>query len=203
VVNELLQNDVRNIWQDQKVEAVQLSVQEIRQRAGHFAKQTGRRNLREYIGVVFAVLVFGFYILWFPNFTVRLGASLTIAGALYVAYQLHRRGSTRNLPENCGSESCLDFHRRELERQRDALRSIWSWYLGPLIPGPMVLIIGGGFAKRPPWHGRAWIGAVVSAVLFSLVFLAIARFNRIAARRLQRQIDDLEECSKAKVRDAW
>ncbi|MBZ5695232.1 MAG: hypothetical protein LAN36_07710 [Acidobacteriia bacterium] len=195
MANELSPNDMRDVWQNQKAEGVQISLEEIRRRAGKFYKQVSRRNLREYIAVVFVVLAFGFYIFHFHSVVVRLGSSLVIVGTLYVAYQLHRRGSARALPEDCGFECCLDFHRRELERQRDALRSIWSWYLGPLVPGLAVLIIGGEFAK-PPGIPHHWLGFAVSVTFCTLVFVGIGGLNRWAARRLQRQIDDLKAAAE-------
>lgn len=170
-----------------------MSLEDIRLRGRTLHRKVRRRNLSEYVATVLVVLTFGFYIFRFPGPVTRLGSGLVIAGVLYMAWQLHRRGSAGRLPEECGFESCLDFHRKELERQRDALRSVWSWYLGPLIPGLAVFILGGLFAKNPRGgHIHVWIGSLISLVVCSLVFFFIGRLNQIAARSLQRQIDELD-----------
>jgi purine-cytosine permease-like protein len=191
MANELSPDDMRNVWQSQKPEGVQISLEEIRRTAGRFYKTISRRNRREYIAVVFVVLGYGFYTFHYRDFLMRLGSILTIAGALYVAYQLHRKGSARTLPQDCGFECCVDFHRRELERQRDALRAIWSWYLGPLVPGLAVFTIGQELAKPPRHPQHHWIGFAVYVTILILVFVGIWWLNRMAVRFLQKQIDEL------------
>lgn len=197
MANELPQDDMRNVWQKQETEGVQMSLVEIQQKAGRLYRQIHRRNLREYVAVVVVVLGFGFYIYHFHSVVVRVGSSLVIAGGLYVAYQLHRRASARALPEDCGFECCLDFHRRELERQRDALRAIWSWYLAPMIPGLLVFLIGTTFPRKPPGIGVLyWLPFVVGVTICTLVFIWIGKRNRGAARRLQKRIDELNAAAR-------
>jgi purine-cytosine permease-like protein len=191
MANELLPDDVRNVWQSQKAEDLQLSLEEIRKKARKFHGQIGRRNLREYIAVVVVVLGYGFYVFHYHDFLMRLGSILTITGALYVAYQLHRKGSAKTLPEDCGFECCVDFHRRELERQRDALRSVWWWYLGPLVPGLAVFTIGQELAKPPRHPQHHWIGFAVYVAILVLIFVGVWWLNQMAVRFLQKQIDEL------------
>ncbi|MBM3738862.1 MAG: hypothetical protein FJW39_24060 [Acidobacteria bacterium] len=50
------------------------------------------------------------------------------------------------VPADLALKLGIDFHRAELERQRDLLQGIWSWYPLPLVPGMVVLNIG--FAQR-------------------------------------------------------
>ncbi|HTU43672.1 MAG TPA: sigma-70 family RNA polymerase sigma factor [Bryobacteraceae bacterium] len=195
MTNEVPPNDMRNVWQNQPMESTRMSVEELRHKAGKFQKRIQLRNLREYIAVLFVVVGFGFYLKWFPSVAMRVGSGLTIAAALYVAYQLHRIGSAETLPEDCGFECCIDFHRRELERQRDLLRRIWWWYLGPFVPGMLVFLVGLQVAREPrfPHHG---IPFVVDLAFCALVFVLIGRLNQRTAHRLQRQIDDLHAMAK-------
>jgi hypothetical protein len=89
-----------------------------------------------------------------------------------------------------GLASGLDFFRRELERQRDLVGSVWSWYLGPLIPGWVVLMVA--LARINPGHLRHFGLTFAAFNLFAaLVFVLIWRLNLWAARRLQRRIDEL------------
>ena len=195
MTNEPPPNDMRSLWQDQRTEPVKMSLAEIRKKAQKFQHRIRWRNLREYGAAVFVVAVFGFYIWHFHNLFHRIGSGLVIAGTLYVVFQLYKRGSAKTMPADMALITCLDFHRRELERQRDLLRGIWWWYLGPLIPGLIVFTLGGATAN-PNHPLRAWTLAASSAALGALVFFLIGALNQKCARKLQRQIDELDIVEK-------
>jgi hypothetical protein len=187
--------DVKNLWQSQEVEGTNMPLEEIRRKAGKFQRRINLRNLREYVAAAIVAGIFALYVKWFPNFLMRAGSVLTIFAALYISYQIYRKGSANVLPQDCDFDCCIDFHRRELERQRDLLRRIWRWYLGPFIPGMLLFFLGTQFAAHPPFphHGLsfAWELAVAAIVL-----VLIAKLNERAANRLQRQIDNLETLAK-------
>ncbi len=85
----------------------------------------------------------------------------------------------------------------ELDHQRDALRCVWSWYLGPMIPGLAVLVIGGELARKPPGLPQHhWIAFGVSVTIISLVFAGAGKLNQRAARRLQKRIEELDAAAK-------
>ena len=100
--------------------------------------------------------------------------------------QPQKPAAPRALPANLGS-SCLDFHRRELERQRDALRGFWSLVLPPFLPGGLVLIISLALQPGP----KGLIRALIVTAFFASLFTFFAKLNQRAARRLQRKIDEL------------
>ena len=52
-----------------------------------------------------------------PRLSVRIGDALAIAGIVFIVWQLHARGAAKPL-------TALAFHRRQLEQQRDSLRSV-------------------------------------------------------------------------------
>lgn len=190
MANELPPDDLGEVWRTQSVEHTQMTLNEIREKARKLKRTTLFRNLREYVAILIVVAFFGSSMGKYPPL-MRAGAGLCIAGMLYVAYQLHRRGSAKTMAADLAPASCLDFHRRELERQRDLLRGIWSWYLGPMIPGLALIAVAAGMAN--PGHlKRVWVfeGAYSAAV--ALAFYFVARLNRRAAQRLQRQIDELD-----------
>src|SRR5215475_15030257 len=60
---------------------------------------------------------------------------------LLMLYQLRKRASPRTLPADLGLTSCIEFHRRELRRQRDARESIWRWYIALFVPSFFVFTI--------------------------------------------------------------
>jgi hypothetical protein len=167
-----------------------MSVDEIRHQAGKFRKKIYWRNAREYVAALVVVVFFGFEFWRTSDALTRVGFGLMIAGMLYLIWHLHRKGSARSLPAEMGLASGLEFFRRELERQRDLVRSVWSWYLGPLIPSFVVLTVA--FARTNPGHLRH-IGRSLAAFDFvaALAFVFVWRLNQRAARRLQSRIDEL------------
>ncbi len=177
--------DLRSLWQGQEVEQVILTVEEVRSRAARFERRIHSRNVREYIAGVVVIALF----------TLQLGrahgwratpAVLTILGTIYVMFQLHRRASARPLPADVGLRGSIEFHRVELERQRDALHAVWRWYLHPFVPGLAAVLVVTGID-----HGvnARLIGVGVLSVL---MFAGIWALNAMGARKLDRKIQELK-----------
>jgi hypothetical protein len=82
----------------------------------------------------------------------------------------------------------VQFFRGELERQRDAIKNVWPWYLAPMVPGYVMLTIA--YAVSFPRPVR-WIGAGAFDLFVVLLFIGIWKVNMRAARCLQRSIDEL------------
>jgi len=116
-------------------------------------------------------------------------------------YQLHKKGAARTVPAEMAFRTCLDFHRQQLERQRDLLRGVWTWYLLPFVPGIAVFLIGlfrwTMTLPHAPAHARVIIITfALTAAACALVFFAIGKLNQWAAQKLQREIDALNEMEK-------
>jgi hypothetical protein len=182
--NEPQPDDIRNVWQNQPVENTPMPLEEIRLKARQFEKRIRRRNLREYIAGGVVIVVFTIYLFVFKNPTARLGCALTLAGTCFVMWQIYRRGTPGTLPADLTLTACLEFRRRELVRQRDLLRSVWLWYIGPFVPG--FIVFGAGVRPR---HGPAsWWNALPFLSILGMVLWA----NYRAAERLNRQILEIE-----------
>ncbi len=195
MTNESGSNDMKNLWQSQPTEPPRIRPEQLRKNMHKFERRIFWRNLREYAGGLVVIAIFGYYEWRFNALLVRFGSGMIIAGTLYVMYQLHRRASKRPAPVELGSSTCIDFHRKSLERQRDALRTVWSWYLLPFVPGLSVLAIGSIASQRAAHPGN--VGQLVISILASqgiipAVFFAIWKLNRRAAEKLQTQIDELD-----------
>jgi len=175
----------RTIWQSQPPEPASVSLAELRGRARSLQATVWWRNLREYAAGALVAASFAYYLWRFRTPLVRGGALLSIAGALYVVYQLHVHGAARSVPAEMALNTCLAFHRRELERQRDLLRGVWRWYLLPL-----ALFLAGLAVEQ--LAGR-WAFAAAVAVVCAVGFFLVGRINDAAARSLQRQIDVLRD----------
>ncbi|MDR3774233.1 MAG: hypothetical protein P4L26_12840 [Terracidiphilus sp.] len=169
-----------------------MSVAEVQASAGKFQRRIQGRNAREYVASVVMVAFFGFEFWRAGDLLVRIGFALMIAGICFLAWQLHARASWSPLPGDVGLSSYVEYKRRELERQRDALNSVWRWYLGPLIPGMAMLLVA--FFRANPGHLKHPSFIVVpEAIFFAAISFGIARLNSNAARKLQKEIDELDE----------
>ena len=193
--NEPSPNDIRKLWHDQGEEPVKMSLDEIRRKAQGHRRKILRRNGREYVAAAFVVAIFGYYIGHFHEWFMRVGSGLVIAGAVYVVFQLHTRGSAANAPADLGLTTGLDFYRNELKRQHALLNSVWRWYLGPFVPGLAVITLGAAITN-PARSPYAWVFAGSYAVVVALAFWLVARLNQRCAGRLQRQIDELNAAEK-------
>ncbi|HYW47777.1 MAG TPA: hypothetical protein VE959_33220 [Bryobacteraceae bacterium] len=193
--NEPPKNDLQSLWRSQSAEPVNMSLEEIRKKARRYQRKIWRRNAREYLAAAAVAAVMTFQAVSAGDPLRRVGAALCVAAMLYVAYHLHRGGSARAVPEDLALTSCLEFHRRELERQRDLLRSVWRWYLGPMIPGMAVIGLA-GLVANPSRMAHPKLFVARYGVVVALVFFGVGRLNRRHAGRLQRQIDALDRLGR-------
>src|SRR5262249_48225971 len=178
--------NVTEIWREQPVEGIKMSVEEIRKRSAKFENKIKWRNVREYVaGAVAAGFLVSFIAKSHDGFF-QLSCSLMIAGLGYMAFQLPPRTSPRSMPAELGAPSSLQFHRTELERQLDFIRHIWRWYLGPLIPG----LVAFSLATMTGDHHHFLRIALVNSFL-ALCVILVWRLNVYAARCLQARIDEL------------
>jgi hypothetical protein len=172
-----------------------MSIEQIRASANTFQRRIHWRNIREYVAAI-AVLIFSCFEVWHAGVLLaRIGFGLIAAGTSYLIWHLLSEGSWRPLPADAGLSSCIDFQRRQLVQQRDLTSSVWRWYLGPLMPGMAVLLLG--FYRANPGHlPHPALVVLPEAIFFAVICVAVAKLNQNAARRLQRQIDELDEASR-------
>lgn len=199
MTNDSASENLRSVWQGQTTEAIQLAPEMLDRKLRRLQRGISRRNVREYCAVVFVVAAFAYYEWKFPTILLRIGSGLVIGGALFTAYELHRRASARQAPVDMARNTCLDYYISELVRQRDALRAVWVWYLLPFVPGLCVFLFGlTRFTVAGAQSAFHPISRQVAAVFFAgcaafvgLVFFAVFKINQWAATKLQSQIDEL------------
>lgn len=179
-------DDIKALWREQTTESHPMTLERIHARG--FQSRIRRRNLVEYVASAIVVAAFSGYVVFLPSPILKLASAMTVVGCLVVVWQLHRRGSARALPPGASGQSSLAFHRAELVRQRDALRTVWLWYLAPFAPG-MVLFNVGLLLRQP---GPPLAQRLVLPAMMLAVFVGIWLLNLKGARRLQREIDDLD-----------
>jgi hypothetical protein len=175
---------IRELWQSLEEESQPMPVEELRRRAAAFETRIRRRNWGEYGSSIFV----GACCLWIlyagMPWHVRAGAVLILVGVAAVCLNLYRKGAAP--PAADAATASRDWYRKELERQRDLLRGVWKWYLGPLIPGLAMWFAGGLWD-----HPEQWRRALVSCGFAAVLFAGIGELNARTARKLDKEIASL------------
>jgi len=188
------ERELKASWKNQPGITLTVPIETLRRGVTGFQRRIKWRNGLEYLGCVVVIAIFASYIANFPHPLMRTGSVLVILATIFVARQIHVRGSSASLPADLGARPWLDFHCAQLERQRAALHSVWLWYVAPFVPGVVVfrwgveteLAAGGPFA-RGPWANLS----------IAVVFVAVIALNRYVAGKLQQRLDQLRsaECT--------
>ena len=177
-------DDLREIWQKQELEPMTITVDQVRQCAGTLRRRVARRNVLEYVAGGLAAASF-LPMLWRNHGWELVPPVLIIAGMAWMLYQLHKRAAAPAGFIDSGVQASLALLRRQLERQRDALRSVWTWYLLPLVPGIAALMIEVAWKRGISWR---YVGAVA---FVACGFAAVSALNSRAARRLDGRIEEI------------
>ena len=173
------------------LEAPMSNLSDVFSRTQALMKKIRRRTLVGYAVCFIVIVTFGSFILIFPNTLARIGSGLTVAAALYMAYQLYERRN-RKPPSGTGLSACTAFYRKELERQRDFHRGIWFWSrLVFMVPGYVLFIVGAAMAH--PELAREYAVITICYILLGIVAVPL---NQRLSRTYQRQIDELDALPK-------
>lgn len=188
-----IHNNVRLAWQSQTEKPLLFSPEQLERRAHRLETKVRLRNFGEYSAAVPIVIASSYFFIEFHTLLLRMGAVLIATGVAYVIWQLVRHGSATTLPSEALFASSLDFLIRQLKRQRDLLRGIWSWYLLPLLPGLTVFLFG--LSKLPSSSGSGFALSESTILRMTVAcvigFALVGAINGAAARRLQREIEFL------------
>jgi len=183
--------DPQTLWQSQPTEHDPMTLAEIHRRSHAFEAKVRRRNLIEYVACGLVIAGFTPVLFARASWMMQAGAGLAIAATIFVGWQLHVRASAGRTP--AVGDALVDFHRQELIRQRDALRSVGLWYLAPFVPGMTLVMMGRWFQAHAAHRALALdhMLILVTSGVTVLVFLGIWLLNLYGAKRLQQRIDDL------------
>ena len=188
------QDPLRDLWATDQGEKFTMSIADLTARSDRFRSKIKRRNMTEYFAAALVVGIFGWLALNIPVLSVRIGAGLIILAAIYISWQLNKLASVD--AGGSPADNLASTHRRELVRQRDALRSVWRWYLMPFVPGIVVFVLGTTIeagATVPLWAVVA--SSVVSLGFVGAIFAGVWALNAYAARKLDEQIKALDSVS--------
>ena len=186
--DELGPDDMEDLWRNQHYEPPGLgnSAADMREKA-----QKLEANMRRGFRGIAALMIFGAagyasFLYFFPSLIHRIGASLTLAGYLFCAYQLYNRARLGRVPPGVVLTTGARY-RAELGRQRDFSLNAWRTFLLPFVPGPTVFMM----AFLVPDLGVVKAVAMTTALIVSPFVLAVPLMRR-KARMLQQEIDELD-----------
>jgi len=185
---------VRDLWASQPITPLRPSPEELDRRAHRLDRRVRLRNALEYGAGAIPILVFGAMAIAHVEPLMRLASVAIVLGVIVVMVGLHRRAGASRAED--WAAPILDHHRAQLVRQRDALASVWRWYLAPLVPGLALLFAGVWRMVYENAGAAAATARIAPPVLIALVFFAgIHWLNRLGARRLSREIAALDRQS--------
>ena len=183
--------DPRKIWAADDAHLPPLSPAALRSRSDALHRHVQRRNLREYLATAVVVPLFGWIGWTNGDALMRIACAVLIAGVALVVWNLSRRGA-HAMPEALAIPA-LAFHRDQLVRQRNALRNVWRWYLAPFVPGMALFLAATWQTMRAHQSAAtALVAFVPTAAIVAAAFVGIHIINRKAARRLDREIAELD-----------
>lgn len=181
-------------WTDAAHDSTFADPAEIKERTAGFTKTIRRRNMIEYAAggiVLVPAALASVAAAWTGEYAFALALGTLAAGIVIVLRNLHRRaGNLERRPE----EPCVVHLRHQYRRQYEALRSVPAWYIGPLVPGFLLLY---GTVTWKSAEALGWRAALEGMALPVLATLAggafIVLLNRWAARGIRRKLDALDE----------
>jgi hypothetical protein len=193
MTDETRPDDAKKLWQNQPLEGMTVSLEEVRERIETLGKKVRRRNLIGGSACLIVLMSSACFFVIFPNAIQRIGSVLTVIGAGYLMYQLvlgklHKQGVAVLGRQ---TEASLAFYRSELQRQRDFHQGLWLWSrLLVFTPGPLIFFIG--FGNAYPAVAKY---IHVEAAIFAVLLIAAIPLNLRLARKYQRELDGLDSVS--------
>jgi hypothetical protein len=182
-------NRLLSIWQRQATATMDLTPQQLRQRAEKFQAHIRRRNIRDYVCASIPVVGFALCIFTAKSPLTQLGSAMMMLWGLYFIYGLNRFGSASPLPVGTDAQSCFLFHRQQLIRQRDLALSR-PWGIALAIPGMVLFVLGMQLNGRHPDDWAMTIGLIG---VFIFTCIAVVIDGQLIADSLQKEINALEE----------
>ncbi len=182
--------NTQQLWQAQALDAPRVSLAFVRQQSDALLHRTRTQSAFKYILAATSVALMARKVV--PLISIKplivLSMAMWVAGCLIIVYLRRKRFALQEQPAEFGVLDALKFHRRQLERQRDARRGSWRWWMPPIIPGAVMLFV----ALFVDFTPTPWTKIIFCAIWFVFACsLSIVMTGR-SARRIQKEIDALD-----------
>lgn len=188
--NESPLNDPRNIWQNQPAEPYRMSAGELRRRA-HLHHTRARR--KALLGIVLGILLGLAFAStgWRAGYLIsRLGWALVSLWCFYMAWASYRWTWPPRLRADAAVNTCLEFYRSELDKQRHHLRHIWRRSGLTLCFLGLALLVLPGLIRAIP-NPHLLLNALPLFVLLLVWFILFYRSRKKQERQVREDTDDL------------
>lgn len=188
-------NDPQKIWQDQPMEPIEMSLDEIRRRMRKFQNKGRLAVVAQFaIGIVLLV----FFTLTFTRIHAvvsRIGLGVLILWIVYSIYATYKGIWPAKWVDEAPLSTSVQFYRRELEKKRDFNRQIWRRSGLPFCFVGMALVILPGLiqALAAP---RLLLKTVPFFTLLAIWFVAFHFTRKRRLQKLQSEIDELKALSE-------
>jgi hypothetical protein len=182
--------NTQQLWQAQALDAPRISLAFVRHQSDALRRRTRTLNAFNYIVGAAGVAYFAWKCA--ESFSVEpllsTATALWIAAGLLCLFLTRKHFASQEQPAEFGVLDALKFHRRQLERQRDAGRNVGRWLPLLFVPGHVMLFLSYFFEITPiPW---TWV-VFVAVVIVCFTWIAIVMTERVA-RHTQKEIDALD-----------
>src|SRR5437867_3997688 len=183
-------NELKKLWQQQPLRDPALSPAQVMSAMQSKTTQLRRtllaRDVGELLACVIVGVIFGIYFFINRAPIARLGALITVAGSIFIAWKiLHARRTTPAAKPDATVVESLRAELHSVRTQSQLLRSVLWWYLLPLTVGMLV------FVWATPFNNL--VVSLVVGVIFTLVTLASDVFiYRLNQRARSKQLLPLE-----------
>jgi len=183
-------DELKKLWQQQPLRDPAISPAQVMSAMQSKTTQLRRtllvRDVRELVACVIVGVVFGIYYFIFRAPIMRLGALITVAGSIFIAWKiLHARRTTPPAKPDATLVESLRAELHSVRTQSKLLRSVLWWYLLPLAVGAIVFVWGS--------LSNNFVFALVFSVAFTLFTLALDVFiYRLNQRAVSQQLLPLE-----------
>jgi hypothetical protein len=182
----------RTEWRESLAGGTALTLDQLRSEMSE-AEGSARRTRLAETGAGVLVIAGGLAGMWFaPDSVAKIGLALMAAGAAFVVAYLHRHAMPA-MPMDLDFESSRAVFRDALVRGERLLRTVWLWYLLPLLAGPLVLIVG--LSAKP---GRSPVQVAAFLLVVGILTALVAGMNMRVARSLARRIAALDQTHERK-----
>src|SRR5436190_7846437 len=140
-------DELKKLWQQQPLRDPALSGAQVMSAIQRQTTQLRRtllaRDVRELLACVIVGFVFAIYFFVNRAPIARLGALITVAGSIFIAWKLlHARRTTPGAKPDATLVDSLRAELHSVRTQSQLLRSVGWWYLLPLEVGVLVFVWG-------------------------------------------------------------
>ncbi len=188
--NEFPMNDPQSVWQNQPTEPLKLSATDLRRKALEAQSRTRFAVLFTSIIGIMCCVVFAWSFGRAHAALARIGYALVCLCMIYAAYHAYKWTWPGNLPEEAPINTCLEFYRRELERQRDYNRRWWRSGLPVLtLLGVVMAAVGTGARNTPPHPLLNALPFFLALAIWVVAFILLRK--KLGRGNLQREIEEL------------